>query len=155
LLPNLRARREVPAWIDHRVLHGAGGNGSFNEPVCDAVRSTSWPHRIAQLGAAGHYPAIEVLNSVSRLTSSITSREHAEWARKVREAMAAYQQAEDLIQLGAYVGGTNPKLDTILEVREELMEFLRQDASVKTPAGETLARLGPWPRSCPDPARSA
>ncbi len=115
----------------------------FNEPVCDAVRATLDGHIVLsrQLGAAGHYPAIEVLNSVSRLTSSITSREHAEWARKVREAMAAYQQAEDLIQLGAYVGGTNPKLDTILEVREELMEFLRQDASVKTPSGETLARL--------------
>jgi flagellum-specific ATP synthase len=115
----------------------------FNEPVCDAVRATLDGHIVLsrQLGAAGHYPAIEVLNSVSRLTSSITSREQAGWARKVREAMATYQQAEDLIQLGAYVSGTNPKLDTILRVREELTEFLRQDASVKTPAGETLSRL--------------
>jgi flagellum-specific ATP synthase/type III secretion protein N (ATPase) len=94
-----------------------------------------------QLGAAGHYPAIEVLESVSRLTPHITSPEHAARARKVREALAAYRQAEDLIQLGAYVAGTNPHLDAVLRARPQLVEFLRQEPSSKSSFQETLERL--------------
>jgi FliI/YscN family ATPase len=116
----------------------------FNEPICDAVRAILDGHIILsrQLAASGHYPAIEVLNSVSRLTSQIATRDQLEWTRKVREAMSAYQQAEDLIQLGAYVSGTNPRLDTILRARAELLEFLRQEPSAKSPIEDTLARLG-------------
>jgi FliI/YscN family ATPase len=115
----------------------------FNEPVCDAVRAILDGHIVLsrQLAAAGHYPAIEVLNSVSRLTAQVSTREQARAAFKVREAMAAYQQAEDLIQLGAYVSGTNPRLDTILRVRGDLLNFLRQEPSAKSPIQETLAGL--------------
>jgi flagellum-specific ATP synthase len=115
----------------------------FNEPICDAVRAILDGHIVLsrQLGAAGHYPAIEVLSSVSRLTNQIASKEHSEWSAKIREALATYQQAEDLIQLGAYVSGSNPRLDSILRVREEMMEFLQQDAAVKAPVQETLSRL--------------
>ncbi|MEN6607598.1 MAG: FliI/YscN family ATPase [Bryobacteraceae bacterium] len=115
----------------------------FNEPICDAVRAILDGHIVLSraLGSAGHYPAIDVLSSVSRLSSSVSSRDQSAWARKVREAMATYQQAEDLIQLGAYVSGSNPKLDGVIKAREHLTDFLRQDASIKSPAGETLARL--------------
>jgi FliI/YscN family ATPase len=115
----------------------------FNEPICDAVRAILDGHIVLsrQLAASGHYPAIEVLNSVSRLTAQVSTREQARAAFKVREAMAAYQQAEDLIQLGAYVSGSNPRLDAILRARSELLNFLRQEPSTKSPIQETLAGL--------------
>jgi flagellum-specific ATP synthase len=115
----------------------------FTEPICDAVRAILDGHIILsrQLAAAGHYPAIEVLNSVSRLTSEVAAKEQVRSASKVREAMATYQQAEDLIQLGAYVSGTNPRLDAVLRTRNELVEFLRQEPASKSSLQDTLARL--------------
>lgn len=115
----------------------------FNEPICDAVRAILDGHIVLsrQLASAGQYPAIDVLASVSRLTSQVASREQAQAAYKVREAMAIYQQAEDLIQLGAYVSGSNPKLDAVLRLRGELLEFLRQEPQEKSPIEATLAGL--------------
>ena len=115
----------------------------FTEPICDAVRAILDGHIVLsrQLAAAGHYPAIDVLNSVSRLTAQVATKDQANWGGKVREAMAVYQQAEDLIQLGAYVSGTNPRLDAILRTRSGLLEFLRQEPSVKSPIQDTLSRL--------------
>jgi FliI/YscN family ATPase len=115
----------------------------FNEPICDAVRAILDGHIILsrQMAASGHYPAIEVLNSVSRLTSQVATREQTQWARKVREAMSAYQQSEDLISLGAYVSGTNPRLDTVLQARTGLLEFLRQEPADKSPMQDTLVKL--------------
>ena len=85
----------------------------FNEPICDAVRAILDGHIILsrRLAAAGHYPAIDVLESVSRLSTQVSTPEQKEAARRIREAMALYRQSEDLIQLGAYVAGANPKLD--------------------------------------------
>ena len=115
----------------------------FNEPICDAVRGILDGHIILsrQLGAAGHYPAIDVLNSVSRLQSQISSPEQRAAARAVREALATYQQAEDLIQLGAYVSGSNPRLDRSIQLRPEILQFLRQEAEVSAPIEETLAGM--------------
>ncbi len=115
----------------------------FNEPICDAVRGILDGHIVLsrRLGDAGHYPAIDVLQSVSRLTSRVATPEQREAARKVREAMAIYQQSEDLIQLGAYAAGSNPGLDASIRVRDGLLSFLRQDAHVSAPREETLARL--------------
>jgi FliI/YscN family ATPase len=115
----------------------------FNEPICDAVRSMLDGHIILSraLGAAGHYPAIDVLHSVSRLTTQIASAEQLDSLRKLREALSSYQQAEDLIQLGAYVSGTNPKLDAVIRVRPELLRFLQQDARAESKWEETLAGL--------------
>jgi FliI/YscN family ATPase len=103
----------------------------FNEPICDAVRSILDGHIVLsrKLGAAGHYPAIDVLNSVSRLASRVATKEHQATARKVREALAVYSQSEDLIRLGAYTSGADPKLDASIRARENIMEFLRQAAS--------------------------
>jgi flagellum-specific ATP synthase len=115
----------------------------FNEPIADAVRSILDGHVILsrQLGAAGHYPAIDVLNSVSRLESAVSTPEQKQAARKVREALATYQRAEDLIQLGAYAAGSNPKLDVVIRAHEELNGFLRQDASNKSTREQTLQSL--------------
>jgi flagellar biosynthesis/type III secretory pathway ATPase len=115
----------------------------FNEPIADAVRAILDGHIVLsrQLGAQGHYPAIDVLNSVSRLTGAVSTPEQKSASEKVREALATYQRAEDLISLGAYVSGSNPALDTAIRARADLVGFLRQDASEFTPREETLSRL--------------
>jgi FliI/YscN family ATPase len=116
----------------------------FNEPICDAVRAILDGHIVLsrQLGAAGHYPAIQVLDSVSRLQSQLATDDQKEHMRKVREALAAYAQAEDLIQLGAYVAGTNPGLDASIKARPRIIDFLRQEASQASSLDETLRQLG-------------
>src|SRR5579863_61721 len=115
----------------------------FNEPICDAVRAILDGHIILsrQLAAQGHYPAIDILHSVSRLTAAIASPAQKEAARKIRQALSAYRDAEDLIQLGAYVAGSNPVLDASIRMRPELLEFLRQDHVANAPGPETLSRL--------------
>lgn len=115
----------------------------FNEPISDAVRAILDGHIVLsrELGAAGHYPAIDILQSVSRLANRVSTPEQSAWAQRVREAMAAYQRAQDLILLGAYASGADPKLDAAVRARAELESFLRQDASHKSTREETLARL--------------
>src|SRR5437870_5111535 len=91
----------------------------FNEPICDAVRAILDGHVILsrELGAMGHYPAIDILNSISRLANKVATPEQREAARKIREALASYQQSEDLINLGAYAAGSNARLDTAIRLR--------------------------------------
>jgi len=115
----------------------------FNEPIADAVRGILDGHIILsrELGAAGHYPAIDVLQSVSRLAPRVSTPEQAENARKIREALATYHRSEDLINLGAYAAGNNPVLDSAVKVRPKLMEFLRQKPEEETDMGQTLARM--------------
>ena len=115
----------------------------FNEPIADAVRGILDGHIILsrQLGAAGHYPAIDVLSSISRVAPQISSPDQLQAARKVREALACYQSSEDLIQLGAYVSGSNPKLDVSIRARESILSFLRQEPQQKAPLDDTLAGL--------------
>ncbi len=115
----------------------------LNEPIADAVRAILDGHIVLsrRLAAAVHYPAIDVLNSVSRLAGEITPPEHWRAAQRIREALAAYHQAEDLINLGAYVSGANPQLDSVLRARPRLLEFLRQPAQEKSPLEQTRAGL--------------
>jgi FliI/YscN family ATPase len=115
----------------------------MNEPISDAVRAILDGHIVLsrELGAAGHYPAIDVLNSVSRLAGRVSTAEQKTAARKIREALATYQRSEDLIQLGAYVSGTNPALDSAIRARPQVIEFLRQDAEERADAKQTLARM--------------
>jgi flagellum-specific ATP synthase len=116
----------------------------FNEPICDAVRGILDGHLILsrELGAAGHYPAIDIRHSISRLTSRVASPEQISQIQKLREAMALYHDSHDLIQLGAYVAGTNPKLDASIRCRPEIMNFLKQDSHDFCKLPETLDRLG-------------
>ena len=105
----------------------------FNEPICDAVRAILDGHIILsrQLGAMGHYPAIDILNSVSRLAGKIAPANQQDAARKIREALAGYQQSEDLINLGAYAAGSNPRLDAAIR-------FLRRPGGETPRAGDEL-----------------
>lgn len=116
----------------------------FNEPICDAVRAILDGHVVLSrdLGSAGHYPAIDVLRSVSRLSSQISDRQQLQHARSLRESLSRYEQAQDLINLGAYSKGANPKLDTVLAVKPEIERFLRQEPDVASPREETLSGLG-------------
>lgn len=115
----------------------------FNEPICDAVRGILDGHLILsrELGAAGHYPAIDIRNSISRLTSRIASKEQIAQIQKLREAMALYHDSHDLIQLGAYVAGTNSRLDASIRSRPEIMNFLKQDSHDFCKLPDTLGRL--------------
>lgn len=115
----------------------------FNEPICDAVRAILDGHVVLsrELGAMGHYPAIDILNSVSRLASKVATAEQREAARKIREALANYQQSEDLINLGAYAAGSNARLDSAIRLRPNLMQFLRQPHDVSASIEDTLKQL--------------
>jgi len=115
----------------------------FNEPIADAARSILDGHIILsrKLGAMGHYPAIDVLNSVSRLASKVASDADKESAQKIRQAMAAYQHSEDLIQLGAYTSGTNPKLDVAIRSMPTIQQFLRQEPDRTVTLNETASDL--------------
>jgi len=115
----------------------------FNEPICDAVRGILDGHFILsrKLAAQSHYPAIDILHSISRLTSAIASPRQKEAAGRMRQALAAWHDAEDLIQLGAYVSGSNPVLDACIRLRPELIDFLRQDHTETSTLDQTLSRL--------------
>jgi flagellum-specific ATP synthase len=115
----------------------------FNEPICDAVRAILDGHitLARELGAAGHYPAIQVLDSVSRLQSQLATPEESAHARKIREALALYRQSEDLINLGAYVAGSNPKLDAVIRSRNDILRFLRQGPTDTSVVNETVQQM--------------
>jgi FliI/YscN family ATPase len=115
----------------------------FNEPICDATRGILDGHIILSrdLGAAGHYPAIDILHSVSRLSSQIATPQQKDAMRKVRESMAAYRRAEDLINLGAYAAGSNPLLDAAIRTRGSLERFLKQAPEEKINRQGTLEIL--------------
>ena len=115
----------------------------FNEPIADAVRSILDGHIILsrRLGAAGHYPAIDVPHSLSRLASQLASAEMIGSAIKIRESLAILEESRDLIDLGAYVPGKNPKLDAAMAAQPEIMAFLRQATSEKSSFEETSDRL--------------
>ena len=115
----------------------------FSEPICDAVRAILDGHIILsrQLAAQGHYPAIDILHSVSRLTDQVATPRQKESAQRLRQALSAYREAEDLIQLGAYVAGTNAALDASIQLRPELLDFLRQEHPTQSGIEETLTRM--------------
>lgn len=115
----------------------------FNEPICDAVRGILDGHLILsrELAAAGQYPAIDVRNSISRLSSRIASPQQLSHIQRLREALALYHDSQDLIQLGAYAAGTNAKLDASIRCRPEILNFLKQEAHSFCPFSETLERL--------------
>jgi flagellum-specific ATP synthase len=98
------------------------------EPIADAVRGLldghTWLSR--KLAGRGHYPAVDVLASISRLMNEIASREQQEAALAIRELLAAYRDHEDLISIGAYRRGANRMVDTAIEMQDEINEFLRQ-----------------------------
>jgi len=115
----------------------------FNEPICDAVRAILDGHIVLarRLAVAGHYPAIDVMHSVSRLQSQLSSPAQLAAATKIREALAVYDDSKDLIELGAYSPGSNPALDAAVRARPEITAFLRQDTSADVPFPEACAQM--------------
>ncbi|MGH7929176.1 MAG: hypothetical protein ACREQV_15420, partial [Candidatus Binatia bacterium] len=99
------------------------------EPIADAVRSLTdgHIHLSRRLAEQGHFPAIDVLSSVSRVRSRVTSKEHQAVTSEVIRIMAAYRDSEDLIQIGAYSKGANADVDRAIVLLPRLRSFLRQD----------------------------
>ena len=100
----------------------------MNEPVADTVRSILDGHIVLsrELAARNHYPAVDVLSSVSRLMPEVTSSEHQDCAGRLRDVLATYKASEDLINIGAYARGSNPKIDFALDKIESVNSFLKQ-----------------------------
>lgn len=115
----------------------------MNEPVSDAVRSILDGHIVLsrKLAARGHYPAVDALESISRLMYDIIDPDHTKAARAVLEHLAIYREAEDLINIGAYVAGSNPKVDAALKKMEAIETFLKQDMAEKGEYKKTIAGL--------------
>jgi FliI/YscN family ATPase len=115
----------------------------FNEPICDAVRGILDGHIILSrtLAARNHYPAIDVLNSVSRVMPAITTREHMQRASFARKNLAVYEKIRDLVNIGAYVKGSDPEADTALLVNPVLNNFLQQDVKEASIFDTTLQSL--------------
>ena len=102
----------------------------FNEPIPDAVKGITDGHLWLSRALAnrGHYPAIDVLQSISRVRSDVTDKAQQAAARRVLALTALYQDIEDLINIGAYVPGKNPEFDLAKEARPRIVEFLKQDS---------------------------
>ena len=100
----------------------------MNEPIADAVRSILDGHIVLarDLAEQNHYPAIDILGSISRVMTDIASLEHRECASRLKQILATYRKAEDLINIGAYVAGSNPKIDYAIQMIEKVNEYLRQ-----------------------------
>jgi flagellum-specific ATP synthase len=115
----------------------------MNEPIADAVRSILDGHIVLTraLAHAGHYPAIDVLSSVSRLIGEIVSPEVQRAGQQLRAALAAYREKEDLIAIGAYQRGSDPLVDAAIELRGRMNAFLRQPVDELTTPEQADAGL--------------
>jgi flagellum-specific ATP synthase len=133
---------------------GAGENGSItglftvlveaddmNDPIADSVRSILDGHIVLSrdLATQNHYPAIDVLESVSRLNRDLLKPEQLQLAAAAREHLAAYRKNQDLINIGAYPAGSNPTIDRAIALHEPLNKFLRQGVN------EGFAAAQSWP----------
>lgn len=116
----------------------------LTDPIADAVRGILDGHIVLgrRLAERGHFPAIDVLASVSRLMPDVADAEHQKLASLVREAMGTYREASDLIQVGAYAAGSDPRIDGALVLVPKIEAFLQQGVNERTGFGEVRARLG-------------
>ncbi len=115
-----------------------------NEPIADAVRGILDGHYVLSrdLAARSHYPAIDILASISRTMPDITDVEHRRKAGQVREWLATLRDSEDLVNVGAYVRGGNPRIDTALDHREAVGHFLCQPADIIVGLADAIGALG-------------
>jgi flagellum-specific ATP synthase len=146
LLPKLVERAgndEGPGSITAFYTVLAEGDDHTGDPIADAARATLDGHIILsrRLAESGHFPAVDVLASVSRVMNDIVPAAHRDLAREAREVLSAYRDAADLIEVGAYAAGSNPRVDRALRCIEPLRRFLRQEPLERSPLPETLARL--------------
>ena len=113
------------------------------DPVADSTRAILDGHIVLSraLAQKGHFPAVDVLQSVSRLMPNVVNAEQVALARDLRSALADYGEAEDLISLGAYVPGSNPRTDRAIALREGILEFLQQGIDERVSFEVTVQRL--------------
>jgi len=116
----------------------------FNEPITDTARSILDGHIMLsrKLGHKNHYPAIDILQSISRCMSQIAKKDHKAAAGKLKNVLATYNEAEDLINIGAYKMGSNPNIDYAIEKIDAVNEFLMQDVEEKFTFEESVEMLG-------------
>src|SRR5919206_226001 len=144
LLPRLLERAGTAERGSITGLYTVLAEGDdMQDPIADTVRSILDGHIVLtrQLAQENHYPAIDVLQSVSRLFATLAGAEHQAAAGVVRDALFAYQQARDLINIGAYVPGSNPQIDRALRMQPHIQRFLRQGPDNPTALAETLQYL--------------
>jgi flagellar biosynthesis/type III secretory pathway ATPase len=115
-----------------------------NEPIADAVRSILDGHIVLsrELASQHHYPPIDVLQSISRTMPDVVGVEHRQRAAKVRDWMAAIRDSEDLVNVGAYVEGSNKRIDEARSRRDAIGQFLCQDESALCALPDAVEALG-------------
>ncbi len=115
----------------------------LSEPVTDAARGILDGHIVLSrnMANANHYPAIDVLESISRVMPNIISKEHLKMANAIKDIMAVYKESEDLINIGAYKMGSNKKIDLAINLIENINTFLKQETANTTDFEETLAKI--------------
>jgi flagellum-specific ATP synthase len=115
----------------------------MDEPIADAARSILDGHIVLsrKLAQQNHFPAIDVLASASRVMNAVTDDDHQAWAGQVKEWLAIYKQAEDIINIGAYVKGSNVKIDQAISVYDRIISFLRQKVHESADYAECMGLL--------------
>jgi flagellum-specific ATP synthase len=113
------------------------------DPIADAARGILDGHIVLsrELAEQGHYPAIDIERSVSRVMGNVTPREHQEAARRMRQMLARVNKARDLIQLGAYTPGHDAELDTAVRLQPAMLKLLQQDTSVRASLADSVKLL--------------
>ena len=117
--------------------------GDLDEPISDAVRSFVDGHIVLdrKIAERGFYPAIDVARSISRVATDVIDPDHKLAARKFREILATYDEVKDLIRIGMYHKGMNPKTDKAVELMSEVERFLKQDVGEHSGYEQTRAKL--------------
>ena len=151
--PSVFAR--LPALVE-RAGNGGPGQGSITafytvlvegddlqDPIADAARAILDGHIVLsrRLADSGHYPAIDIEASISRVMPMVVSDEHLQAARRVRQVYSNYQQNRDLISIGAYAKGTDPRIDLAIAAEPVINEFLQQGMKQVTPYDDSLQSL--------------
>lgn len=131
-------------------LHGIGSITAFytvlsegddqQDPIADAARAILDGHIVLSrsLAEAGHFPAIDIEQSASRVMHNVVSREHFELARNFKATYSRYEKARDLVQIGAYASGSDPALDQAIALHEPMIQFLQQDMFEAAPMAASL-----------------
>ncbi len=112
----------------------------LDDPIADAARSILDGHIVLsrKLANANHYPAVDVLKSISRIMKDIVGNEQRDYAAKVLEVLSEYEKAEDLINIGAYVAGSNKKIDYAISMVDKIRIFLKQKSDERVNLEKTL-----------------
>lgn len=146
---------KLPALVE-RAGNGSAEQGSITgfytvlsegddlqDPIADASRAILDGHIVLSraLADAGHFPAIDIEKSISRVMPAVTSEEHQLLARSIKQLYASYQQSKDLIAIGAYVRGSDPQLDLAINMLPRINQFLQQGMKEVVPYGECLSLL--------------